>query len=120
MQMHRVAHPASDRISKVASVFKGDLSALARMPHSGSSTDFAIRLCTSKIAVVRCSERITNSDHTELATMLAQNECTWAALVYAEPTGSAAFGFIESFHVSELNRLIETLLKLREIFSESR
>jgi hypothetical protein len=55
-------------------------------------------------------------DHTALATMLTEGDFVWAGLVYGEREGSDTVGLVETFHVSELDRLVSRLLELREAF----
>jgi hypothetical protein len=48
--------------------------------------------------------------------MVAEGDFVWAGLVYGEREGSEIVGLVESFHVSELDRLTARLLELREVF----
>jgi hypothetical protein len=56
---------------------------------------------------------------TPLATMLTEGDFIWAGLVYGEREGSKTVGLVETFHVSELDRLVERLLELREACREA-
>jgi hypothetical protein len=67
---------------------------------------------------IRCVARTCAHDHTALATMMAEGDFVWAGLVYGEREGSETVGLIETFHVSELDRLVSRLLELREVFGE--
>jgi hypothetical protein len=51
--------------------------------------------------------------------MMVEGDFFWAGLVYCEPEGSETAGFIETFHVSELDRLVTRLLELREVLGEA-
>lgn len=81
--------------------------------------DLAIALSATRLAVIRCVERASPEDHTALATMLTEGDFVWAGLVYGEREGSETVGLVETFHVSELDRLVSRLLELREVFGEA-
>lgn len=89
---------------------------LARVVDSNRTTDLAIALSPNRLAVTRCVERVAHDDHTALATMMTEGDFVWAGLVYGEREGSETVGLIETFHVSELDRLVARLLELREVF----
>lgn len=72
-----------------------------------------------RLAVVRCVQRELAEDHTALATMLSEGTFVWAGLVYDDQERSETVGLIETFHVSELDRLVSRLSELREAFSEA-
>ena len=73
----------------------------------------------ARLTVIRCVDHATSEDHTALATMLTEGDFVWAGLVYGEREGSETVGLVETFHVSELDRLVERLLELREAFGEA-
>lgn len=95
------------------------LKAIARVSDSERATDLALALSPACLAVVRCVDEASTDDHTALATMLTEGDFVWAGLVYGEREGSETVGLVETFHVSELDRLVSRLLELREAFSES-
>ncbi|MEQ1808617.1 MAG: hypothetical protein ABL889_01735 [Terricaulis sp.] len=110
--------------ASVASAAKANLAQvgariLARVHDSNHATDLAIALSPARLAVVRCVERAAPEDHTALATMLTGGDFVWAGLVYGEREGSETVGLVETFHVSELDRLVSRLLELREVFGEA-
>jgi len=92
---------------------------VARVAERETTSDLAIAFSAGRLAVVRCVERSTQEDHTALATMLAEGDFGWAGLVYGEREGSETVGLVETFHVSELDRLVSRLLELREAFGEA-
>lgn len=81
--------------------------------------DQAVALPGGRIAVIRYVESSTTDDHTALATMIIDGDFVWAGLVYVERDGSESAGLIETFHVSELDRLVARLQELREAFGEA-
>jgi hypothetical protein len=83
------------------------------------ATDLALAFSFGRLAVVRYVEQAAAEDHTALATMLAEGDFVWAGLVYGEREGSETVGLVETFHVSELDRLAERLLELREACGEA-
>ena len=92
--------------------FSGILT-LARVPDTARATDLAVALDTNRLAVVRCVDLATLEDHTALATMLSEGPFVWAALVCEHGDAPPSPGLIESFHVSELDRLVARLVELR-------
>ncbi|MFZ2028840.1 MAG: hypothetical protein WAU68_00910 [Vitreimonas sp.] len=86
---------------------------LARIADSNGIIDLALAVNATHLAVVRCVERIRNSDHAALETMVADGDFAWAGLVYSEQLGQDWPGHIEAFHVSELPRLIGRLQELQ-------
>lgn len=92
---------------------------VARVAERDTTSDLAIALLPSLPAVIRCVERAFPEDHTALATMLAEGDFVWAGLVFGEREGSETVGLVETFHVSELDRLVSRLLDLREVFGEA-
>lgn|GEM_PF-2305743 len=95
------------------------LDCVAQVVDSDRATDLAVALSPARLAVVRCVDQATPEDHTALATMLTEGDFVWAGLVYGEREGSETVGFVETFHVSELDRLLARLLELREVFGEA-
>jgi hypothetical protein len=86
---------------------------VARVIDCDRAADVAVGLAPNRLAVIRCVEHAAPEDHTALATMLTEGDFVWAGLVYGEREGS------ETFHVSELDRLVSRLLELREAFGEA-
>jgi hypothetical protein len=109
--------PVGERIA-VAVLATGSIDLVARVVDSDRATELALSLSLTRLAVIRCVERASAEDHTALATMMAEGDFVWAGLVYGEREGSETVGLIETFHVSELDRLVSRLLELREVFSE--
>lgn len=95
-----------------------DLRCIAAVKESQSVTDHVVALSATRLANVRCVDHITPEDHTALATMMAEGDFVWAGLVYGEREGLETVGLIETFHVSDLDRLVSRLLELREVFGE--
>lgn len=87
---------------------------------SAHATDVAFKISSIHLAVVRCAAHVANTDHTALATMMSEGDFVWAGLVYSEREGSETAGLIETFHVSELDRLVARLDELRAVFSDTR
>lgn len=98
---------------------RAGLNAIAAASETKRATDLAIALSPTRLAVVRCVDQARPDDHTALATMLAEGDFGWAGLVYGARDGSKSVGFVETFHVSELERLTSRLLELREVFDEA-
>ena len=97
----------------------GALIVRARVRASDRATDLAIALSATHLAVVRCVDQAKPEDHTALTTMMVEGDFVWAGLVYGQRDGSEIVGFVETFHVSELDRLVSRLLELREVFCEA-
>lgn len=94
------------------------LRVVGRVNELDRADDLAIALSRTRLAVVRCVGRAAPADHTALATMMSEGDFVWAGLVYGELEGSETVGLIETFHVSELDRLVSRLLELRGVFGE--
>lgn len=75
--------------------------------------DFSLSLNDGALAILRCKARVEPSDHTALATMMTSGQCVWAAIVYEEREGSEIAGWVDAFHVSELDQLVSHLIGLR-------
>jgi hypothetical protein len=110
--------PAGERIA-LAAIAAASMHPVARVIASDHATDLALSLTARRLGVIRCVERATPEDHTALATMLTEDDFVWAGLVYGEREGSETVGLIETFHVSELDRLVSRLLELREALGEA-
>jgi hypothetical protein len=119
-----MGHMASDLVPPSVEALdkrlrNGGFRTLARVQDTARATDLALALDTGLLAAVRCVERAASEDHTALATMLTEGDFVWAGLVYGEREGSKTVGLVETFHVSELDRLVSRLLELREAFGEA-
>ena len=95
------------------------LRCVAEVHDSDRAIDLAIALSPNRLVVVRCVDEAFPKDHSALATMLTEGDFVWAGLVYGEREGSKTIGLVETFHVSELDRLVERLLELGEVFGET-
>jgi hypothetical protein len=92
---------------------------VARVSENGGATDLAVRLLSTRLGVLRMVNEATSEDHGALATMMTQGDFVWAGLVYSEREGSETVGLIETFHVSEQERLVSRLLELRSVLAGS-
>lgn len=92
---------------------------IAQVLEANCATDIAATLTTGRLAVIRCVTRASATDHAALATMLTDGDFAWAGIIFSEWEGSEPVGLIEAFHVSELDRLVARLTKLREVFDGS-
>lgn len=79
----------------------------------GRATDLAVALPGDRLIIVRCTETATSADRSALATMVAEGDFDWAALVYSDQSGTDWSGDVEAFHLSEMSRLIERLHELK-------
>lgn len=108
------------RIETVATSLQGDgFQILARVPDTGRATDLAIALGARRLSVVRYVERAAPEDHTALATMIAEGDFIWGAVVYEQGEPPHSPGLIESFHVGQLDQLVARLIELREACREA-
>lgn len=83
---------------------------------SNRVSDLAVDLGKQSLAVIRCVRWVADEDHTALATMVSQGDFDWACLVYSSDLGTDQADqadHIQTFHVSELSRLIEKLHALQ-------
>ncbi len=110
--------PVSERIA-LAILATASLRPVARVIACDRATDLALCLSPTRLAVIRCVEQIDQEDLAALATMVIEGDFVWAGLVYGEREGSETGGLVETFHVSELDKLVARLLELREAFSEA-
>lgn len=90
-----------------------NLRCVAAVNESPRATDYAVALSGTRLVVVRQVERATEEDHTALATMISEGDFSWAGLVYSGQAKADWSGDLETFHVSELPRLIDRLEQLR-------
>lgn len=93
---------------------------IALVPETKRAFDLAIALDGKHLAVMRCVEEARPEDHVALATMLTEGDFVWAAVVSWRSDAFQETGLVETFHVSDLNRLSVRLLELREAFDEAR
>lgn len=110
-----LAHSETTRGTIVAANFD----CVARVEEPDRSVDLAMSLAPARLTIIRCVDHATSEDHTALATMLTEGDFVWAGLVYSEREGSETVGLIETFHLSELDRLVTRLQELREVFGEA-
>lgn len=89
---------------------------LACVNESERATDLALAIQPARLVVIRCVDRVCAADCAALATMLIEGDFVWAGIIFSEWEGSKPVGPIEAFHVSELDRLVTRLTKLREAF----
>lgn len=113
MRVRALSLECSERLSRSGT------RTVARVSESESSIDLAVALPAASLAAVRCVERVSAEDHAALATMVTEGDFVWAGLVYGEREGSETVGLVETFHVSELERLVSRLLDLREACHEA-
>jgi hypothetical protein len=86
---------------------------IARVLVGDRAHDLVIALSPTRLAVVRCAEEDHPDDYAALATMVAERDFVWAGLLYSGQRNSEASQHIETFHISELPRLIERLQELQ-------
>lgn len=110
-----LAHSETTRGTIAAAAFD----CVAQVQESDRAVDLAMSLAPGRLTVIRCVDHAISEDHTALATMLTEGDFVWAGLVYGEREGSEPVGLVETFHVSELDRLVSRLLELREAFGEA-
>lgn len=91
---------------------------VSRTPNANRDPDLIVSVTSTRFAIVRCVDAATSADHTALATMMSSGQCVWAAIVYAEREGSEIAGWVDAFHVSELDVLVSHLLGLRRALAE--
>lgn len=93
---------------------------VARVSESGCANDLAIALSPTRLAILRCAnDGSSSSDHTALATMIAEGDFIYGAVVYEQGEPPHSPGLIESFHVSQLDQLVARLVELREACGEA-
>lgn len=103
-------HVAGDLQSDLT---KHNLRCVATVKESPRATDFAVALSRTCLVVVRQVERATREDHLTLATMISQGDFVWAGLVYSDQAGTDWPGGVETFHLSDISRLIERLQQFK-------
>lgn len=89
---------------------------VSRVLNSDGDADLVVSVAPTRLAIVRCVDEVMLADHTALATMMTRGECVWAGIVYSEREGSETTGWVETFHVSELDRLVKRLGELQRVF----
>lgn len=89
------------------------LKTIAHVLESERASDFVIDLSDRRLAVVRCAHVALPADYAALATIVAEGDFVWAGLLYSGQRISEASQRIETFHTSELPRLIERLRELQ-------
>jgi hypothetical protein len=90
-----------------------NLRPVAEVRDTRGITDLATLISPSRLAVIRCVEVPTADDHLALATMVAEGDFVWAALVCGDNPELGRLGGAEVFHVSELPRLVGRLKTLQ-------
>ncbi|WP_135211257.1 hypothetical protein [Vitreimonas flagellata] len=105
---HGPAELVQSRITRT-----GDLTIIARVLVGDRAHDLVIALSPTRLAVVRCAEEDHPDDYAALATMVAEGDFVWAGLLYSRQRNSEASPHIETFHISELPRLVERLQELQ-------
>jgi hypothetical protein len=112
-------HTAANSVD--AALAEAGLRTIARVNDSGRAIDLAIAVSpfTAHLAVVRCVRKASHQDHVALTTMLAQRDFIWAGLAHGDGRELSPKGLIETFCLSELDRLVARLLELREAVGET-
>jgi len=95
------------------------LRVVVRVSESRCAKDLAIALSPTRLAILRCVEGESPSDHTALATMISGGDFIWGAVVYEQGESPHSLGLIESFHISQLDQLVARLVELREACGEA-
>jgi hypothetical protein len=95
------------------------LKVIARVNDSERATDLALALSPARLAIIRCVPQPSPRDHTALATMISEGPFIWGAVVYEQGKARQSPGLIESFQVSQLDRLVARLVELREALGEA-
>ncbi len=109
------AHSEKVRGAMAASAFD----CVARVEASDRAVDLAMSLPNARLVVIRCVGQAAHRDHSDLATMIAEGDFIWGAVVYEQGEPPYALGLIESFHVSQLDQLVARLIELREACREA-
>jgi hypothetical protein len=73
--------------------------------------DFAVNVSGPAAVVVRLVDRVANSDHSQLGTMLAQGDFTRAAIVYTAEDQPHLTGEIEAYPISRIDELAASLAR---------
>lgn len=79
----------------------------------GAARDLAVAVRSDALAMLRCVGRPRSNDYATLATMIAAGDFAWAGLVYSDQPGSERSADVETFHVSDLPRLVDRLRALQ-------
>jgi hypothetical protein len=97
----------------------GGLAIIARVLVADRAVDLAIALSPSRLAVVRYVEEARLEDYAALATMVAEGDFVWAAIVSDGDEISDFEGRVARFGLGDLDRLTAHLLKLQEAHREA-
>lgn len=120
LPQQKPARKQSSFASRVSSsLIHAGLRPIARITQREPVQDIAIDLAKSRLVVVRVAPTTLTADYTALATMLRERTFVWAGLVYETLDHPGGVGGVESFHVSELDRLVARLLELQEVYREA-
>lgn len=106
--------PPSELSLLERALLQTELQVVARIRESGRAADLALAISPTRFAAVRCVETATSSDHSTLATMIADGDFAWAGLLYSDQPGTNWPDEVEAFHLSEMSRLIERLHELKK------
>lgn len=88
------------------------LRVVANVVASERSIDLAIAMGCGQLAVIRCTHHEAATDRNELATMVEEGDFVWAGLVYGDHNGSGPESPVESFHLTEVEKLVARLRAL--------
>lgn len=92
---------------------------IARVLVTDRAADLAIALSPSHLAVVRCADEARLEDYVALATMVAEGDFVWAAIVSDGDEISDFEGRVARFGLGDLDHLVAHLLKLQEACREA-
>lgn len=81
----------------------------ADVRETNGTCDLAVILGPDRLAVVRCADQVNRDDHIALATMIADGDFAWAALIHSRGDTAPSDARIQSFHISELDGLVAVL-----------
>jgi hypothetical protein len=98
--------------SECADTLRSALRPVARVCETGIAHDLAFSLSGGRFAVVRCVDRASVSDYATLKAMVAEGDFIWAGLLYGDHNGSGPESPIESFHLTEIEKLTARLRAL--------
>ncbi len=97
----------------------GGLAIIARVLVTDRAFDLAIALSPGRMAVLRCANEARLEDYATLATMVAEGDFVWAAIVSDGDEISDFEGRVARFGLGDLDRLVAHLLKLQEAHHET-
>jgi hypothetical protein len=106
-------------LAAISALERAGVPPVAKVLNLRGATDLVVAVSGSKLGIVSCVTLGSPEDRAVLENLVEAGDFVWAGLVYEQSSELSRDGPIESFHVSELDRLVRRLAALREALRDA-